>query len=58
MIEGRAVLRRVAELPDLLPTDFLDRRAARRLIEQPELACGYSRDAWNDGEQPLAQRGE
>jgi hypothetical protein len=56
--EGRAVLRRVGGLRDLMPTDFIDRRAAPRLIEAPEQACGYSRDDWNDGEQPLAQRGE
>ena len=56
--EGRKVLQRVPEFRDLMPTDPLDRRAARRLLEQPERACGYSRDAWNDGGQPLAQRGE
>ena len=56
--EGRAVLKRVQGLPDLMPTDPLDRRAARRMLEKPESACDYSRDAWNDGEQPLAQRSE
>lgn len=56
--EGRAVLQRVPEFRDLMPTDPLDRRAARRLLEEPEQACGYSRDAWNDGGLPLAQRGE
>jgi hypothetical protein len=56
--EGRAVLRRVDGLPDLLPTDPLDRRAARRMLEQPQTACGYSRDAWNDGDRPSARRGE
>jgi hypothetical protein len=58
MAEGRAVLRRVGELRELMPTDFIDRRAATRLIDAPEQACGYSRDAWNDGKQPLAQRGQ
>jgi hypothetical protein len=52
------VLERVAGLRDLMPTDPLDRRAARRMLEQPQSACGYSRDAWNDGDPPLARRGE
>jgi len=56
--EGRAVLQRVPGLRDRMPTDPLDRRAARRLLEQPERACGYSRDDWNDGGKPLAKRGE
>jgi hypothetical protein len=56
--EGRRVLQRVPELRDLMPTDPLDRRAAQRMLEKPQSACSYSRDAWNDGEQPLAQRGE
>jgi len=58
LTEGRAVLARVPELRDLMPTDTLDRRAARRLLEKPEQACGYSRDAWNDGGEPVAKRGE
>jgi len=56
--EGRLVLQRVPEFRDLMPTDPIDRRAARRLLEQPEQACGYSRDAWNEDGQPLAQHGE
>jgi hypothetical protein len=56
--EGRAVLERVGALRDLMPTDPLDRRAAKRMLEQPQSACDYSRDAWNDGEQPLARHGE
>jgi hypothetical protein len=39
-----------------MPTDPLDRSAARRLLDEPDDACGYSRDAWNDGGQPLAHR--
>jgi len=58
LTEGRAVLQRVPGLQDRMPTDPLDRNAARRLLEEPERACGYSRDAWNDGGQPLARRGE
>jgi hypothetical protein len=56
--EGRAILRRVTGYRDLLPTDPLDRRAARGLLEAPGQACGYSRDAWHDGELPLARRAE
>jgi hypothetical protein len=58
LTEGRAVLQRVPSLRDRMPTDPLDRRAALRLLEEPEQACGYSRDTWNDGGQPLAKRGE
>ena len=56
--EGRALLRRVETLPERMPTDPLDRRAARRMLEQPQTACGYSRDAWNDGDRPFARRRE
>jgi hypothetical protein len=56
--EGRVVLQRVGKLRDLMPTDFLDRRAARRLLEEPELACGHSRDDWAQDGAPLAQHGE
>ncbi len=55
LTEGRAVLKRVAEFRELMPTDSLDRRAARRLLEKPEQACSYSRDDWNP---PLARRGQ
>ena len=34
------------------------RLAARRMLEKPKSACAYSRDAWNDGQQPLARLGE
>jgi hypothetical protein len=56
--EGRIVLQGVPEFRDLMPTDPLDRRAARRLLAEPERACGYSRDAWNDGGLPVAKRAE
>ncbi len=56
--EGRAVLERVPKLPELMPTDTLDRRAARRMLEKPKSACSYSRDAWNDDDQPVARRAE
>ena len=56
--EGRVVLQRVGELRDLMPTDSLNRRAARRLLEAPDLACGRSRDEWVAGGTPLGQTGE
>jgi hypothetical protein len=56
--EGRIVLQRVGGYRERMPTDVLDRRGARRLLEEPEQACGYSRDDWNHGGQPLAHRGE
>jgi hypothetical protein len=56
--EGRGVLERVPELPELMPTDGVDRRAARRLLAAPDDACSYSRDAWNDGGLPVARRAE
>jgi hypothetical protein len=56
--EGRVVLQRVGELRDLMPTDSMSRRAARALLEDPELACGGSRDDWVAGGNPLAKTGE
>jgi hypothetical protein len=56
--EGRAVLQRVGELRDLMPTDSMDRRAARRLLEEPELACGRSRDDWIAGGSAFDTAGE
>jgi hypothetical protein len=55
LTEGRSVLTRVQGLRELMPTDPLDRRAAQRMLREPDEACGYSRDAWNDGGLPLAQ---
>jgi hypothetical protein len=56
--EGRAVLQRVGDFHELMPTDSIDRRVARGLLAEPELACGHSRDDWNHGGPPLAQRRE
>jgi hypothetical protein len=56
--EGRSVLRRVPELEDLIPTDPIDRAAARRLLEQPEHACAYSRDDWFDARDRVAHAAE
>jgi hypothetical protein len=57
--EGRSVLRHVPALVERMPTDSLDRRAARRLLESPpEAACGYSRDDWYDDDLHVARQGE
>ncbi len=49
MIEaGRATLRRVLALPIDSPTDTIDHRHAVMLIDDPSLACEYSRDGQQD----------
>jgi hypothetical protein len=42
--EGLRELERATALPDLLPTDALDRERARRLRAEPERACHDTRD--------------
>ncbi len=49
-VEARAVLSRVPGLPRRLSTDAIDLEHATTLLEQPSLACGYSRDGWIDVE--------
>jgi tetratricopeptide (TPR) repeat protein len=46
--EGRAVLRRAMQIEEFQSTDYFDREHARIMIEEPERACGYSRDSWID----------
>lgn len=41
---GRATLERMLALPAETPSDVIDQRHARMLLEDPELACEYSRD--------------
>ncbi len=55
IIEGKAVLKRAQGLDDYLPTDHLDKSHARILIDQPELACGYSRDGFIDVEDVMSE---
>lgn len=44
--EGRAALREAMTIPHFQSTDAVDIENARILMEQPERACGYSRDGW------------
>jgi tetratricopeptide (TPR) repeat protein len=45
---GRQALLRARGLPRRLGTDATDQRSATRLLDRPELACGYSRDGFID----------
>jgi len=44
--EGREVLRRAATLGGGMETDRIDLEHAEKILEDPDLACGYSRDGW------------
>jgi tetratricopeptide (TPR) repeat protein len=43
--EGRKYLEKVSSLPVLKNSDIVDKDHARILLKNPDLACGYSRDA-------------
>jgi len=43
--EGRAYLKKIEALPVIKSSDRVDKDHARILLENPDLACGYSRDA-------------
>ncbi len=42
---GKKILRGVADLPVLKPSDKIDQEHAKMLLADPSLCCGYSRDA-------------
>jgi tetratricopeptide (TPR) repeat protein len=44
--EGRRVMRHAVDLDNFQTTDAYDRAHARIMLEEPERACGYSRDGW------------
>jgi tetratricopeptide (TPR) repeat protein len=44
--EGRRALRAAASLDRSLDTDSVDMEHAQVLFDEPERACGYSRDGW------------
>jgi tetratricopeptide (TPR) repeat protein len=46
--EGRGVLRHAMGVDHFQSTDAIDVEHAHILIEEPEKACGYSRDGWID----------
>jgi hypothetical protein len=43
--EGREYLKKIAALPVLKSSDKVDQEHAKLLLANPDLACGYSRDA-------------
>ncbi|OGP57055.1 MAG: hypothetical protein A2V67_00715 [Deltaproteobacteria bacterium RBG_13_61_14] len=43
--EGKKILRGIAGLPVIKPSDKIDQEHAGMLLQDPSLACGYSRDA-------------
>ena len=43
--EGREYLKKVAAFPVLKSSDKVDQEHAKLLLTNPDLACGYSRDA-------------
>jgi hypothetical protein len=48
--EGRSVVDRAMNLPVYLETDILDKELGRILADEPEKACGFSRDGFIDVE--------
>ncbi|RME25703.1 MAG: hypothetical protein D6798_08305 [Deltaproteobacteria bacterium] len=44
VVQGVALLRRVAEMPPTKPTDVIDVRHAAMVADDPDMACAYSRD--------------
>lgn len=46
--EGRTALRKAMSIPYFQSTDARDIENARILIDEPQRACGYSRDGWID----------
>ena len=43
--EGKEYLKKIANLPVLKESDKVDKEHALQLLKDPDLACGYSRDA-------------
>jgi len=46
--EGIQWLKKVETLPTIKPTDEIDKKHAKMILGNLELACGYSRDAQQD----------
>jgi tetratricopeptide (TPR) repeat protein len=53
--EGIEVLEEARRLPPYLSTDHLDIEHAGKLIEHPEIACGYSRDGFIDMDEVVSR---
>lgn len=43
--EAKKILKDLQSLPEIKPSDKIDKEHAKMLLEDPSLACGYSRDA-------------
>jgi len=43
--EAKKVLAELQAYPEIKPTDAIDKQHAKMLLQDPSLACGYSRDA-------------
>ncbi len=43
--EGKKYLKKVGDLPEIKPSDPIDKKHARMILDDPSMACGYSRDA-------------
>lgn len=48
--EGRKLLEAIPGLPDVQPSDSIDREHAVLLIQGPDQSCDYSREAWIEKE--------
>lgn len=49
--EGKKLLQGLAALPNIKPSDEIDKQHAKMLLANPDLACGYSRDAQQEQSQ-------
>jgi tetratricopeptide (TPR) repeat protein len=58
LTEGIAVLREARGMEPYLSTDYLDLGYAQKLIESPDLACGFSRDGFIDVAEVIESRGD
>jgi tetratricopeptide (TPR) repeat protein len=58
LVEGTEVLREARKMKPYLSTDYLDLGYAQRLIDSPELACGFSRDGFIDVDGVIESRGD
>jgi hypothetical protein len=45
MEEAKKILRSIESMPEIKPSDKVDKQHARMILADPSLACGYSRDA-------------
>ena len=53
--EGRRVLHEATSLVQGMETDRIDLVHARMMVDDPDLACGYSRDGWVEVDEESAR---